>query len=50
LQSGKPIDVQGASGTLDFDLATGEPPGSFRLWRIQGKSFIHEHRFEWRGH
>jgi branched-chain amino acid transport system substrate-binding protein len=49
LQSGKSIDVEGASGTLNFDLTTGEPPASFRLWRIQGKSFVHERRFEWHG-
>jgi branched-chain amino acid transport system substrate-binding protein len=49
LQSGKSIDVEGASGTLDFDPATGEPPASFRLWRVQGKSFVHERRFEWHG-
>jgi hypothetical protein len=49
LQSGRSIDVAGASGTLDFDRATGEPPAQFRLWRIQGKSFIHERNFECRG-
>jgi serine/threonine-protein kinase len=49
LQSGRSIDVDGASGTLDFDQATGEPPASFRLWRIQGKRFIHERNLEWHG-
>jgi branched-chain amino acid transport system substrate-binding protein len=48
LQSGKSIDVAGASGTLDFD-ATGEPPATFQLWRISGKSFIHDRRVEWPG-
>jgi ABC-type branched-subunit amino acid transport system substrate-binding protein len=46
LQNGRAIDVEGASGRLDFDNATGEGPSAFQLWRIQGKSFVHDRRVE----
>jgi branched-chain amino acid transport system substrate-binding protein len=44
LQAGHSIDVEGASGTLDFDVATGEASSSFQLWRVQGKGFVHDRR------
>jgi serine/threonine protein kinase/ABC-type branched-subunit amino acid transport system substrate-binding protein len=47
LQSGRSIDVEGASGRLDFDNVTGEAASSFRLWRITGKSFVHDRRIAW---
>ena len=31
-----PADIQGASGQLDFDPATGEAPGAIELWQVDG--------------
>jgi branched-chain amino acid transport system substrate-binding protein len=36
VQGGTSIDVQGASGQLDFDPATGEAPGLIELWQVDG--------------
>jgi branched-chain amino acid transport system substrate-binding protein len=44
LQSGQSIDVEGASGELDFDAATGEAPAALQLWRIQGQRFVPDRR------
>lgn len=44
LAAGGSIDLRGASGPLDFDLATGEAPANVALWRVrQGPSAL---RFE----
>jgi branched-chain amino acid transport system substrate-binding protein len=39
LDKGNPIDVEGTSGPLDFDDASGEAAGPIELWQIQGKEF-----------
>jgi branched-chain amino acid transport system substrate-binding protein len=44
LQRGESIDVEGASGALDFDEATGEAKNSFQLWRISGGGFVEDRR------
>ncbi|HYV46010.1 MAG TPA: ABC transporter substrate-binding protein [Myxococcaceae bacterium] len=36
VQGGGSIDVQGASGQLNFDPATGEAPGLIELWQVDG--------------
>jgi branched-chain amino acid transport system substrate-binding protein len=36
VQGGGTVDVQGASGKLDFDPATGEAPGAIELWQVDG--------------
>ena len=33
------IDVDGASGNLNFDPATGEAPSPIEIWRVQGSGF-----------
>jgi len=38
LAAGRPINVAGASGSLDFDAA-GEAPSPIELWMIEGSSF-----------
>jgi branched-chain amino acid transport system substrate-binding protein len=40
LQRGESIDVEGASGGLDFDRATGGVDGIYQLWRVDGRSFV----------
>ena len=37
--SGSKIDVDGASGALDFTASTGEAPGKIEIWKIAGKTF-----------
>lgn len=34
IQGGGTVDLQGASGQLDFDPATGEAPGAIELWQV----------------
>ncbi|HEY0092875.1 MAG TPA: ABC transporter substrate-binding protein, partial [Archangium sp.] len=38
LAAGRSVNVEGASGPLDFDLA-GEAPAPIELWQVQGGSF-----------
>lgn len=37
--SGSKLDVDGASGALDFNSATGEAPGKIEIWKVAGKGF-----------
>jgi len=39
LEGGATINVDGASGHLDFDPATGEAPSPIELWRVSGTGF-----------
>lgn len=39
LETGRPVDVDGASGPLDFDDRTGEAVGPIELWRATGGHF-----------
>ncbi len=39
LANGMQIDVQGASGTLQFDPDTGEAPGGIEIWSAAGGKF-----------
>ena len=39
LHGGGTVDVTGASGTLDFDPATGEAPSPIEEWRVVGGAF-----------
>ncbi|MFZ5468624.1 MAG: ABC transporter substrate-binding protein [Myxococcota bacterium] len=39
LQNGTSIDVEGASGKLNFDPVTGEAPSPIELWRVSGSGF-----------
>jgi branched-chain amino acid transport system substrate-binding protein len=39
LDTGRPIDVDGASGKLDFNAMTGEAVGPVELWRAQNGAF-----------
>ncbi len=39
LGRGETIDVEGASGKLDFNAATGEAPSPVEIWRIEGTEF-----------
>lgn len=39
LQAGGDIDVDGASGPLNFDPATGEAPSPIEIWRVSGTGF-----------
>jgi branched-chain amino acid transport system substrate-binding protein len=36
LLAGKAIDIEGASGPLDFDPVTGEPTSAVEVWRVKG--------------
>ncbi len=47
LLSGGSIDLEGASGKLDFDNQTGEASSSFQLWRVSGETFVRDRRIEW---
>jgi len=40
LQGGTSIDVEGASGHLDFDPATGEAPAPIQLWQVDGGALV----------
>lgn len=40
LQGGGSIDVEGASGHLDFNPATGEAPAPIQLWQIDGGTIV----------
>jgi branched-chain amino acid transport system substrate-binding protein len=33
------VDINGTGGPLDFDLATGDAPGNYEIWRVDGTSF-----------
>ncbi len=39
LGRGETIDVEGASGSLDFDAQSGEAPSPVEVWRIEGTEF-----------
>jgi branched-chain amino acid transport system substrate-binding protein len=39
LQSGQTIDVNGTSGPLNFDPATGQAPAAIELWGVQSGAF-----------
>jgi branched-chain amino acid transport system substrate-binding protein len=39
LESGASIDVDGASGHLQFDPSTGEAPSPIEIWRVSGGNF-----------
>lgn len=39
LAAGNTVDVDGASGALDFDPQKGEAPGKIQVWSISGMSF-----------
>ena len=39
LAAGNTVDVDGASGALDFDPAKGEAPGQIQVWSISGTAF-----------
>lgn len=38
LTEGSPVDLVGASGSLDFDVSTGDVPSDYGLWRLQSDS------------
>jgi branched-chain amino acid transport system substrate-binding protein len=40
LNAGETIDIEGASGHLDFVNSTGEAPADIEVWRIEGQNFI----------
>jgi len=37
---GRNIDYDGVTGTLDFDVATGESPGDYNLYCVQSSNFV----------
>ncbi|MCA2979146.1 MAG: ABC transporter substrate-binding protein, partial [Myxococcaceae bacterium] len=39
LGRGQPIDVEGASGELDFDVNTGAPSARYEVWRVADAGF-----------
>lgn len=39
LQAGSSIDIEGASGHLNFDPTTGEAPAPIELWQVSGTTF-----------
>ena len=39
LAAGNTVDVDGASGALDFDPQKGEAPGNIQVWSISGTTF-----------
>jgi branched-chain amino acid transport system substrate-binding protein len=41
LGAGQDIDIDGASGHLDFDAKTGEAKADIEVWEIQNKAFKH---------
>lgn len=47
LSAGGSVDLKGASGPLDFDLARGEAPANVALWRVrENPNAPMEYRFE----
>lgn len=46
LVAGRSINVDGASGKLDFDPAKGEAPSPMELWRVSGTGFVTETTLE----
>src|SRR5207253_3111434 len=40
LQTSGAIKVQGASGKLEFDPATGEAPSPMEIWQVSGGTFV----------
>jgi branched-chain amino acid transport system substrate-binding protein len=41
LAKGQDIDIEGASGHLDFNTSTGEAKADIEVWKIQGGTFVH---------
>ena len=39
LLAGEAVNLDGASGPLDFDPATGDVTGVIELWKVDGDSF-----------
>jgi hypothetical protein len=39
LENGNAINVDGASGALDFNCATGEAPSDYAVWTVNGGTF-----------
>jgi branched-chain amino acid transport system substrate-binding protein len=46
LQRGESIDVEGASGGLDFDRTSGGVEAAYQLWRIEGREFVPDRRLQ----
>jgi serine/threonine-protein kinase len=44
LQRGESIDIEGASGGLDFDRASGGVDAVYQLWRVDGRGFVPDRR------
>lgn len=40
LADGEPIDIEGTSGHLDFDAATGEAPGPIEVWGVDSNGMM----------
>jgi branched-chain amino acid transport system substrate-binding protein len=40
LNAGRNIDIEGASGHLNFNNVTGEAPADYEVWKIVGQSFV----------
>lgn len=40
LAANRDINVEGASGHLDFNNATGEAPADYEVWKIIGRNFV----------
>jgi hypothetical protein len=40
LEAGLDIQISGASGSLDFDKATGEAPAQIEVWAIADGGFV----------
>jgi branched-chain amino acid transport system substrate-binding protein len=40
LNAGREIDIEGASGHLNFNNATGEAPADYEVWKIIGNDFV----------
>jgi branched-chain amino acid transport system substrate-binding protein len=39
MQRGEAIDVDGSSGALDLDAASGEAPSQIELWQVNATTF-----------
>lgn len=46
LSSGKSVNVDGASGKLDFDATVGEAPSPIELWKVTGSTFTTQSTIE----
>ena len=40
LSAGRDVNVEGASGHLDFNNVTGEAPADYEVWKIVGQTFV----------